>query len=1517
MRTSRTVDRRLGLALLATLFILLVPTAAAYAQEPRFKALVFSKTTGFRHTDAINAGIPAIRALAEQHNFSLDATEDSAAFTEHNLAQYDVVVWLNSDGENVLTNPQEVAFEHWFQRGGGSVAIHAASNMNRDWAWFADMHGGAQFRNHAGGANQFQTGTVKIEDPSHPSTTGLPGDWSREDEWYNHTNEPRGKVHVLATLDENTIFEDDGNDPVADDHPISWCSNYDGGRSFYTAMGHHGRYYDEPHFRTHLLGAIEWAAGAKAGNCGAEREGIPSDSSFDKVALDTTTENPMEIAVAPDLDVYYVELAGKVKHYDAQTQNVRVIGTIPVHRGNENGLLGIALDPSFSVNRWMYLFYSVPSPEIQRVSRFTVAPDGSLDLSSEKKLLEFPHQRIICCHSSGSMDFGPDGNLYVSTGDDSQHATSQGFNPIDDRLANEPGDNPDADHARDARRTSGNTNDLRGKILRIRPLPNPGDTPGPGSTYLVPSGNLFDEALDPGNKTRPEIYTMGHRNPFRIAVDPETGWLYNGEVGPDAQNPIANRGPRGYDELNQIREAGNMGWPYCIADNKAYHDWDFTTLTSGGAFDCEGGPTNDSAWNTGLSKVPPGRSALLWWGYTPYEAGYPWGTPPLAVPTGPGRTAVMGDVYHHDRTDGASETKFPSFYDDAVFFADWNRDWIAYMRLDANGKPAEIQRFMANTQFRHPHDMAFGPDGSFYVLEWGVDFNYAGANVNPDSGLYRIDYAKGKRTPVIEASADRENGPAPLTVKFSSEGTYDPDGDTVALAWDFGDGATSTAANPTHTYTKAGTYSAKLTVTDATGKVATHTITINAGNTAPTVKVEFPENGGFFDFGDELEYKLTITDPEDATIACDRAVVSLGLFHAEGDNPHVHPGTQKTGCAGTVTTDAESGHAKSAIISQVVTGSYTDGGGQPGSVALSSGVSNRLNPKQMQMEHYAGMSGVTNSNQNTAQGGVRVGNANPGDWLYFEPMNFKNIDSISMLYSAGANTGGRVELRLGAPDGPVISTLDLPVTGSNNTYRTVTAPIAPTTGTHRVYFVFAQLAGGPANNLFQLDEMTFNGRGMAVNAKPLVSASASAVAGETPLAVSFTGTASDPDNDPLTYAWDFTSDGTVDATTKDASFVYTQLGTHTARFTATDANGRSASSTVAITVNAPPPDGNCYGPGSDRFNGSALDRTLWPTVVRDAPGTYTVGDGALNLVAGFGTLDGAGGSGPPVVLRPRPTTASWTYTTKLTFNPSANGEQAGVLLYQNDDNFIRLAHAYQGGRRIELVKEDGTVVTSANVPVPTGTPSSVYLRLTFSSGNVVRAFWSADGARWTSVGETTLNGITNPTLGVYANNGGAALGATPVAAFDWTALDDSVRPCVGEPVNVDVGGSVPATLALSIGAAEPLGPFVPGVAREYESSLTATVTSTAGDTTLSVSDAGPQSGRLVNGSHALAQPLQIRAGEGAFSPLGSPVSLVSYTGPVSNGTAAIGLKQAIGANDPLRTGRYSKALTFTLSTTTP
>src|SRR5204863_2796075 len=167
---------------------------------------------------------------------------------------------------------------------------------------------------------------------------------------------------------------------------------------------------------------------------------------------------------------------------------------------------------------------------------------------------------------------------------------SQGYAPIDERSGRT---------SWDAQRSAGNTMDLRGKILRITPLAAGG--------YSIPPGNLF-----PNGGGRPEIYAMGMRNPFRFSIDSRTGWLYFGDVGPDALTDSATRGPRGYDEINRARTAGNYGWPYCIADNEPYIDYDFETEVSSAAFDCAA-PTNDSPNNTGSSTLPPARAALLWY----------------------------------------------------------------------------------------------------------------------------------------------------------------------------------------------------------------------------------------------------------------------------------------------------------------------------------------------------------------------------------------------------------------------------------------------------------------------------------------------------------------------------------------------------------------------------------------------------------------------------------------------------------------------------------------------------------------------------------------------------------------------------------------------------------------------------------------------------------------------------------------------------------------------------------------
>jgi type 1 glutamine amidotransferase len=228
---------------------------AAESGDPRFTVLVFSKTTGFRH-DSIPQGIAAIEALGAENGFAVDGTEDAAQFSDAVLARNKVVIFLSTTGD-VLDTGEKLAFERYIRSGGGFVGIHSASDTEYGWPWYGRLVG-TWFASHP----PIQRATVHIANPDHPSMKGLPALWERTDEWYNFRRNPRGAVQILATLDEATY----SGGAMGADHPISWCQTIDGGRSWYTAMGHTKESYDEPLFRLHLLGGIESAAGV-AGSC--------------------------------------------------------------------------------------------------------------------------------------------------------------------------------------------------------------------------------------------------------------------------------------------------------------------------------------------------------------------------------------------------------------------------------------------------------------------------------------------------------------------------------------------------------------------------------------------------------------------------------------------------------------------------------------------------------------------------------------------------------------------------------------------------------------------------------------------------------------------------------------------------------------------------------------------------------------------------------------------------------------------------------------------------------------------------------------------------------------------------------------------------------------------------------------------------------------------------------------------------------------------------------------------------
>ncbi|WP_158564369.1 ThuA domain-containing protein [Jiangella anatolica] len=746
-RSLRT--RALALLAAGAMTLPVVAATSSAAQEPApqqdddYSILVVGRTLGFRH-GSIVPGTTAIIQLGEENGFDVDVwdpaqptrTLPSTPFTSAaDLAKYDAVVFLSPvDGTNnpanapLLNDAEFAAFQGYIRNGGGFAGIHAASDTMHTRPWYGQLVG-AYFRNHP--ANQ--DAKLVVADRSHPSTAHLETVWNRHDEWYNFTANPRGNVHVLLTIDEKSY--NPGSGTMGTDHPMAWCHAFEGGRSWYTALGHTNQSYTEPAFLQHILGGIEWAAGAAGGDCGGT-----DWEHFEKVTIDADTRFPSELDIADDGRVFFIEMGERrqastpanLKVIDPATQTTSVVDTVDVYTGiatgnaQEDGLLGLALDPAFETNNWLYLYRSVPgsvtcppsdvpggSCGVNRLSRFTLGADG---LADEKVVLDVTVQREQCCHEAGSLEFDRFGNLYISTGDDTNPFESQGYVPIDERPGRQPFD---------AQRTSANTNDLRGKILRI--------TPTPAGGYTIPDGNLFA----PGTAgTRPEIYAMGFRNPFRIESDPETGALYGADYGPDAGGPNADRGPEGRVEWNVI-QPGNYGWPYCHG-GAAYRDWAFPSGPAGATFDCAN-PVNESPNNTGLSALPPVVDPEIFYGRLPFASG---GANLPDIGTGGAPTA--GPVFRYDPalSAGLSSRQWPESYDGQAFFGEWGRSSnnLYTFVLDGERQVQEINPLFHGVlnPWTRPHEMVFGPDGALYVIQWGHTFGTTGV-----STIQRVDYTGG------------------------------------------------------------------------------------------------------------------------------------------------------------------------------------------------------------------------------------------------------------------------------------------------------------------------------------------------------------------------------------------------------------------------------------------------------------------------------------------------------------------------------------------------------------------------------------------------------------------------------------------------------------------------------------------------------------------------------------------------------------------------------------------------------
>ncbi len=814
------------------------------------KVLVFSKHAGFFH-QSIPAGIAAVQKLGRENGFEVDTTENSARFTEEGLKPYSAVIFLNTTGD-VLNDVQQTAFERYIQAGGGFVGVHAAADTEYDWKWYGGLVG-AYFNGHP----KPQAARFVIRDRKFPATEFFTDSvWNRTDELYNY-KDLNPDNHVLITIDESS-YEGGTNGSF---HPMSWYHDYDGGRSFYTALGHTDESYSEDLYLKHLLGGIRYAIGDNydLDYSKARSSYAPTPDRFTKTQLSTGEFfEPTELTVLPNLDILIVQRRGEVLMYKQETKKIKPVGFINVYWKTtvpgvnaEEGVMGLAKDPKYDKNHWVYIYYSPVDSSINRLSRFTFEND-TLMLSSEKVILEVKAQRQICCHTGGSIAFGPDGLLFVSTGDNSTpfdepgaKYVSHGYGPMNDI----PG------HQQyDARRSSGNTNDLRGKILRIKVNED--------GSYTTPDGNLFPKGTE---KTRPEIYVMGNRNPYRISVDQKNGWLYWGEVGPDAnRDSLDTRGPRGYDEVNQARKAGFFGWPLFVGNNYPYHEYDYATGKIGPAFDPKK-PLNNSRNNTGLRELQPVSPAFIWYPYAP-STDFP------QVGTG-GRNAMAGPVYYTDMY--PKETRLPDYYNGKLIIYEWIRGWIKAVTLKPNGDFDKMEPFFPGIKLNSLIDMEVGPDGRLYLLEYGTGW----FTRNPDAGLARIDYNPGNLAPKLGAvHVDRTSGVLPFTIKAKTEAA-DVEGDKIHYKWDLGNGTTRETETPEldYTYTTAGDYALSVEAIDANGNAKkSDPVALYAGNEVPTVTIAWEGgNKSFYMPGVPVHYTVKVSDPQDpSTIDPSRMFIS-------------------------------------------------------------------------------------------------------------------------------------------------------------------------------------------------------------------------------------------------------------------------------------------------------------------------------------------------------------------------------------------------------------------------------------------------------------------------------------------------------------------------------------------------------------------------------------------------------------------------------------------------------------------
>jgi glucose/arabinose dehydrogenase/chitodextrinase len=569
---------------------------------------------------------------------------------------------------------------------------------------------------------------------------------------------------------------------------------------------------------------------------------ITNADAFQNEVLATGFTLPTSIKFLPDGRMLVAELAGTVRvlppPYTTPDPTPFLQITNIGSAGVQQGIFDIALDPAFTTNHYFYVFYTLGSPNRDRLSRFTADSTITGTVAGSETVLYQDPIDANAEHHGGAIMFGNDGKLYFTTGEHFLAANAQDLTSP------------------------------RGKVHRIN------------MDGTIPTDNPFYDGAGPNVDS---IWALGLRNPYRAYYDAPTGRMYIGDVG-------GNDPSTAVEEVDVGARGANFGWP-----------------------DTQG----------------------------PCPA--PCTSPLYSYPHNGRDSAVTGGFVYHG-------TQFPSSYQGDYFFADYTQNWIRRLHLDANGNVLSVNNFEpADGSVDGPYgDIVYlieGPDGALYYVDLG--YSDIGATYGI-SKIRRIRYIQSNQAPVAVASANPTSGPAPLAVTFSSAGSLDPEGQSLTYAWDFGDGTTSTAANPAHTYQSAGRYNARLTVSDGVNQTVATPIAISAGN-PPVPSIQAPTDGAFFVAGDVISFSGDATDTEDGTLPASAYTWNIDFLH----DGHVHPGTPITGVKSGTFTIPTTGHDFSGNTRYRITLTVVDSSGLTSSTFVT------IWPRKVNLSFATAPSGLT------------------------------------------------------------------------------------------------------------------------------------------------------------------------------------------------------------------------------------------------------------------------------------------------------------------------------------------------------------------------------------------------------------------------------------------------------------------------------------------------------------------------------------------------------------------------------